>query len=653
MNPTEQRKMNAPNKEPKTDDKEAKMIEKMHQRFSKASQAVQGKHKQWAILDMFDRAEQWKDSELPPWVSKPVHNMIRFIRTVKRANLTGNVSAAHFAPLNPDHEDSVNLIQKAYKHVWSTQKVPMLIRRSVDRSILQGTSIAYVYSDDSFIGGEYYGENNPKNKLYQGEIRVKRIAAANFFPDPDADTLQDCKFCEVTVPTTLESVRSNKKFQNYAGSKLKKLVAGTNNDSTATGQIYKRDTDPFEGQQVSGDERTLLHIHYEYEFDENDNRKMNVTYYVEGYNFAVYREEDVKPGRFPFSVLYDEEEENDFWGTSTAMDILEKQKLINKTEQTVSIIATLNQNPQKIIARESGINGQDMARTGTMPGKVWTSNIEPSRSIFNIPVQDIPRGLIESAAGAKADIKDIAGLNEAYTGDSVGSLTTSTGVNSLIERATIRDKDKMKQIDAFVEDLSELIVLFILEKWTHKRPIINEKSSGEIEHHEWIPIKDIDHKNIQWYVKSDVYATAPTTIALRKQQANDLMQMQQQFQPNPPLITLEEWLKCQDYDNKEEILQRMRSDQEKIDQQKAADLASQLMQLMDAQRMALGQGQPYEAVNEQMTQQIQQILDSVSRKENSQGFQGESGDRNKDAQKPNQGPQGDTMAMANMQRGSL
>jgi hypothetical protein len=66
----------------------------------------------------------------------------------------------------------------------------------------------------------------------------------------------------------------------------------------------------------------------------------------------VYRIDDFKPSIYPFAVLYDEEEDNSFWGTSTAMDMLENQKIINKTAQAASIIGTLHQNPQKVVLRE-------------------------------------------------------------------------------------------------------------------------------------------------------------------------------------------------------------------------------------------------------------------------------------------------------------
>lgn len=635
-------------------DEERQRISRYTERFSRANQATKANHDKWRVLDMFDRSEQWKDADLPPWVPKPVHNMIRYVRILKRANLASSIPAAHFVPLNEKHKALITRLQAAYKHVWDTEKVPYTIRRCIDRIYVQGTSIACVYSDESFIDGTYYGEGSPDNQMYQGIIKVKRFPNANFFPDPDAFTIEEATFIETTESTTMRAIKKNPKFRKYAGDKkMESLKNGSSAQSDdETGQVYNRNNNPFESLTADeSDERVSLHTHWEMTYDENGKKKLSVAYYLPGNDFELYRVENVKPAVFPFAVLYDEEEENDFWGTATAWDVLEKQKLINKTEQTASIIATLYQNPQKIVARESGINGQEMAKMGTKPGRVWTSNIEPSRAVHVLNPGDIPKGLFDIKDRNVADIKDYVGINEAYSGESIGSLTTSTGVNSLIERATIRDKDKMKQIDNFVSQLSNLIVLFILEKWKEKRPLVNIGPAGKVTHSEWEPIKDIDKENLRWLVHSDVYASAPTTQALKKQQADNLLQMQMQLQPDPAIITIEEWLNMQDFDNKPEILARMEKDRKKKEAREAEDFAAVAVQLSEQAQQLTAQGAAPEEVTKMLTEQAKKILDGNAKKEGQVGFGGaimEGSGRPKDAKEGPEAPKGDTGAMAMM-----
>lgn len=632
-------------------EKDAEKVKLMTQRFRKAEDAVSEKHRLWSELDMFDRGEQWKNASIPPWVAKPMTNYIRYIRTLKRANLASTVSKATFIPTNPQFQEQVSKLQQAYDHVWENENVSRTIRRVIDRMVLQGTALVYVYNEDSYVGGIYKDEYNPQNQLYSGKICVKQIPIFNFFPDPDAYELQKCKFIEITEIVTLAEVKNNPEFVKYCEEqgtikKLKDLqLNNLGTTESESGAILDRETNPLNnGMNIIGDEMVTLHCHWERKYTEEGTWRLDCYYYLKDVNFILLKRENVQPNSYPFAMCLDEQEENTIWGTSTIMDILENQKIINRTSQTAAIIGTLHQNPQKVVARESGINASDLARTGTLPGKVWTTNADPSNSIVNIKPPDIPKGLFELEDRMKNDIREIVGVNEAYTGNSVGSLTTSTGVNSLIERATIRDKDKMVQIDAFVEDLSHLIALTILYNWKDIRPLSITAENGEAMFAEFEPFDEWTAENLEWRVKSNVYAKAPTTQASRRQQADQLMQMQGQFQYNPPIITPEEWIQFQDFDMKEDILRRMEEDRQAMLQKQQQDVVGQITKAAKYAHELMMNGAPPEQLEQLIYQFASQLV---------QQQQPQSGTRPPDAPQEPQAPQGMTgqMAMANMAQG--
>lgn len=534
-------------------------------RFLLSKNYRRDKEKLWTELDTFDRGEQWKNQPMPPWIPKPVDNMIRFVRTLKRANLASAIPRPTFMPVHMDDFQSVQQFQIGHDHVWEEDRIERTIRRCIDRALLMGTAIAYVYEDDTHVGGKYYGKDDERNNLYQGAIRVRRFPITNFFPDPDAYRLEDCKWIETTEILPLNTIKNNPAFKEYCGKKnLDKLNSYYVDKDGGSGDIFHRDVHPTNNAgHINDDYLVTLHTHWERYLNEHGRWQLDVTYYLRNVPFALLKLEDVEPNEYPFAVLYDEEEEQDFWGTSECMSIMEAQKTINKADQTAAIIGILNQNPQKVVLRESGINAQDLARTGTLPGKVWVSNVPNPVEIIQPP--DIPKGLFELRDRIGANIKDRVGINEAYTGQSVGSLTTSTGVSDLIERATIRDKDKMIQIDEFIERISHLIVQFMVHKWKEERPMAVSGANGSTIHANWQPIMDPD--NFSWRVKVDTYAKAPTTQASRRQQADKLMQMQGQFQFSPAIITPEEWIMLQDFDNKDQILARMQQDRQMLQQQ--------------------------------------------------------------------------------------
>lgn len=611
-------------------EEEQRVVRKLHARFRRSQVERGPKEKMWTILDNFDRGEQWKELNMPPWVPKPVLNFIRLYRTLKRANLAAGIPRPTFEPVAPEDAEPVKRLQLAHDHVWHAENVPRTIRRCIDRALLMGTSIAMVYTDESFVGGKYYPDEpvpnplmpgqpmmgpdgqpimrpNPNTKLYQGQIKVKRIPIENFFGDPDAYRLEDMKWCEVTEIVPFLTIKNNPQFQKFAGDKLLQLKAPRpDSEAEASGEVYNRDYKISEGAgPEEGDEVVTLHMHFQRYLNEEGRWQMDVIYYLQNTDFILYRMDDVQPNEFPFAVYYDEEEEKDFYGTSLPMTgMLEEQKIVNKVQQVATVIGALHQNPQKVVQREAGINAQKLARSGNVPGQVWESNIPNPIEIIKPP--DIPRGLFELDERLKADMRDMAGLNEAYMGQSIGSLTTSSGVDSLIERATMRDRDKMIQIDEFVERISHLIVLNIVHKWQEERPISVPQPDGSSQFQTWQPFDEITAKNLEWRVKSNIYVKAPVTQASRRTQADKLMQMQGQFQFQPAIITPEEWIRMQEFDDAPTMLARMEADRQRMQQQQQMQASGVIQQqlLVLAQGIATQQVPP-EALQQMVAQLVQ------------------------------------------------
>jgi hypothetical protein len=274
------------------------------------------------------------------------------------------------------------------------------------------------------------------------------------------------------------------------------------------------------------------------------------------------------------------------------------------------------QNPQKIVSRESGLNPEEMARSGTLAGKVWVTNIDPKNSISLVDVPDIPRGNKELTDDLIALTKDFAGINEAYTGESVGSLTTSTGVSDLIGRATLRDKDKTLQINDFVETLSDLIVKFIIIHWQDERPMARTNSDQEMERGMYQPVKSkngefFDLDNLHYRVKVDIYAVSPASQEARKSQADKLMQIQAQTQANPPYIIPEEWVDLQDFPNKKKMIQRIKDDREKLQQQETQNAAQQMMLLFELQKQMESQGMAPDQIQASISQSVNELLQNI------------------------------------------
>lgn len=600
-------------------------ISKFYIRFTNSETAMIEKHKDWAEIDKFDRGEQWKDMPIPPWVPKPVTNLVRYVRTTKRANLASGISKPTFTPLHPDDVDTMHTLQLAHDHVWDTERVDRTVRLAIDRGELRGTSLAFVYSDDTYVGGKYFDDKDPKNELFMGEVKVKLWPIQNFFPDPDAYTLNTCKWIDTTEIVNLRDVKNNQTFIDYCekNGTLDKLQALSYSqldyDNDASGTIFERDYTPINSpRNVQGDEIITLHTHWERYF-KGGKWHLDVTYWLRNTDFFLLRLEDVQPNVYPFAIYYDEWEDNDLWGTSTTKDILENQKISSKLQQTMAILGVLHQNPQKVVLRESGINAQELARTGTLPGKVWSSNVPGEQAITIVKPLPIPPELMQLDDRTQANIEKMMGMNEAYMGQAPGSVTTSTGVGDLLERATIRDRDKMVNIDTFVEQISHLILLHILYKWKDPRPLLQLAPNGKSSFKKYEPFDEQTIENLSWRVRSDIYAQAPLTQSSRRQQATQMLQYQGQYQYQPTLITPMEFIREMQLQDGEEIIERMEQEKKQIDAQKAQDYAQMIMQVAQQLEQAKKQGLADPQAQQMALQAAQQLLGQRQQEDNKNG----------------------------------
>jgi hypothetical protein len=135
------------------------------------------------------------------------------------------------------------------------------------------------------------------------------------------------------------------------------------------------------------------------------------------------------------------------------------------------------------------------------------------------------------------------------------------------------------------------------------------------------------------------------TQASRREQADKLMNMQGQYQFNPPLITTEEYVKMQEFDNGFEIVQRMERDRQRMEKEKSQNMAQQISQLAQQLNEMLGSGMPPEQAQQQVQQMADDMLAKQQQAEMNNGISSQAGGA---SQQPNpvEAPNGNPNASA-------
>lgn len=636
---------------------EKKRVSVIMKRYEDAKQRRSVHDADWRELDEFYRGDQYKNlSGMPPWFPRPVTNMVHLAVTTKRAAFAVDNPQATLRPVAESERERVNELQQIFDWVWKRVKARNVVRDNIETSKLLGTAIAHVYWDENtgVLGGE--------DMHYTGEIRVTEIDPSNFFPDPNANRLEDCQFIHVVEKKPREWVES------IFNIKLK-----LNDQGNWT--IYDNDVDIYERadrfSDIGADKKLVaVHAHYEkywheepmtysipveeevprLEIDPETGEESTVAELDEESGMPVeatetevvgYREEPkmnpetgdvemvggfrykvtyvvgdqilrtidpLEPNMYPFAILYDYKQRKQFWGKSTASLIIDNQKIVNKVEGVAAQIATLMQNPQKIVHKMSGIRPAEAMKYSNAPGHTFYSNMDPARSMQYIQPPQLPPAVMQVAETAKQNIREVIGLNEAYMGQTVGSLQTSSGVDALIDRATLRDRDQMIEIEEYIESLSRLIIAFITTKYEDERwmRIIEDPTNPDATMY-FKRFIGTDFRDIDYDFEIDVSASAPISRQRRAQDAKDLIAYQGQYgQMFPtPLIEPEEFIDMADFQEKERIIKRMRAGRVQRNMDKIGPI---LDMFMDAYMQAIETGVAMDAgqlmeMAEQMLQQ--------------------------------------------------
>jgi hypothetical protein len=557
------------------------------ERFQKARRKRQHMETIWHELDAYDRNEQWElDGKLPPWIPKPVTNFVHLVKYTKRAALAMENPTGKLRPTHPATVQSVEMLDKAFQFTFEKIKARKVVRQNIETAKLLGTAIAQVYWDEQAegrMGTTVLG--SPQGALYEGEIKVKEIDPSCFYPSPNAFSIDDCEYIHIVERKPLEWIKKHPLFKEKAAN-----LKSQPDVPEERGEIYNRDY----GVESDG----LIDFHQHFEKIPNAEGGFNYAVTYLAGKTELHHIERLEPNRYPFAILYDFPQRQDFWAMSTCQFVLDNQKIINKIESILAMIATQMQNPQKVVDKSSGIDPKEVATFGNASGHVFVSNGDPSRAMTWQQPPQIPVALINLLANAKENIREITGLTEAYMGQTVGSLQTSSGVDSLIERATMRDRDQMYDIELYIEQLSSLVIDFMVTKYTEERMIRITRANPE--DYEFVSFVGSDYKDIEYDFFIDVSSKAPVTRLREAQEAKDLMNMQGQFAFEVPVITPQEYMKISNFTHADQLIQRMNRDEMNNEVQKLDQVFNMVLE-------ASQEGVPPQEVQQMMHAMWQQM----------------------------------------------
>ncbi len=546
--------------------------------WQKAREAIdyrrQAKDSLWIELDAFDRGEQWtQKGVMPSWIPRPSSNYINKVKRYKTGSLILENYLGELKPLAPENEPQIWMLQRFYEQLFDKLNVKYQLLDALRTSRLLGTGILYVGWDENYIGGT-------RGHLFQGEILVKEIEPSTFFIDPSAFDLEEAMYCGTFVRTTVDQLMADPSIEKKMKKKFKenRKMSGYGMQSEQDrGEIYaNRDYSSYQDHIVD-----LITYYHKVPLDEGGFR-IDVCTVADG--IKIKEVEGIMPNLFPFVILRQHKQRQDFWGISDAQLILPNVKMINKVQSIIGTLATLYQNPQKIVFEGAGIDPRIVSKYGNAFGLVFLSKSPDLQNVIrNVDVADIPLTLLNYIEFLKKDIEDFTGMTDFATGQNSRSVQTSGGINSMIQRSLVGDQDEFTLFEAFLEKLSYLLLQNAIEYYTDNRLVrMRDTSPNNDAEYEYVPFRADEFTDLGWDFSLDIVKKIKHNDQTRQETMRMLSEWQLQYSPQLQIVTPEDIVKAFDPPNRDAILERLIQDKKQKSYDTAAQVVQEVVQALDS-----------------------------------------------------------------------
>ena len=538
------------------------------------------------ILDAADHSDIWKtyNRKIPAHVQTPAHNPITIIKEATKASIMPTSFQGEFRALSLDAREVAEVCNKYFAMKWSAAGIDQINDEAGDYAFLHGTSGVLFGWNDNII--DYADVANYFNPSKNVQFQAKAWHPSNIFPDPSAETVEEMSYLYFAERKSKKFLKSIARFQeamyaienaNDAYGNLNSNVvpdSSKKNMSTTVTFItcYKR-VNRITKDPVSGEVKITP--------------KVDVIY-MAGKNILDISP-NIEPNIIPFVPLYDEKMPNNFWGISKCYKVLSMVITLNQLDSIEATHYFKNQNPAEFINSLAGLNVANYQNKRDNPDAAFTVNCDP-RIVQAFAVRpDLPKTIDGFRQYLLECIANVSGVDAAYLGRSYGSIQTTGGVSQAVDRATMRDNNRIKNIDRFIRKEIEIMCQFYMahgqaEKfYPQTNQILHDQTNNAEQVLEFDPTALIAREDIEINVTN----AAPRSNQSFEDAAMQLMEIQMKYNPSEhgyaDFITPEELINWMNIPKSQKhlIAERMRAQQENMKLEEYTAVISAFGQLVE------------------------------------------------------------------------
>lgn len=497
------------------------------------------------ILDAADHSDIWKiyNKKLPSYHQTPVNNPITVIKEATKASIIPTAYAGVFKPMTLDAKQIADTANRYMQMKWQAAGMDSINAQAGEYAFLHGTSgVLFGWNQNIIDATDYAGYFNQSKKA---QIQAKALHPSNLFPDPGAASIEEAQFLYIAERKTKQFLKQIARFANaistieYSSQNIGQpdtnyiLDEGKTSSNnvvtfiTAYKRVMRLKPDPITGEQKLSPCVDIIYMAGRHILDIS---------------------KSIQPSVIPFIPLYDEEVPNNFWGISKCYKVLSLVLSLNEIDSIQATSIIKNQNPAQFINASSGLNVAEYQRKKENPDRAFTVNGDPTRVVYTENRPEVSKDLLQFREYLIRSIQEVSGVDQIYLGSSFGSIQTTGGVQQAVNRSTMRDSVRIKNIDVFVRREIELMLQFYLANLKNPESFYAKQNTSHDEmgvQMQFDPMQLIGREDIEIVVEN----AAPRTTASYEEAAMKLMELEMKYVPSekgyPSIITPEEviqWL---------------------------------------------------------------------------------------------------------------
>lgn len=531
-------------------------IDKLYADYNQTKARYVRAHRKVQLLDQIYQGELWRaiGAQFPSYQILPDTNDVAYVTNNMVASIYSVSKSADILPTSDEDVQIVETLNVSMQHEWNVSQIPQAQRMAGHNAALFNLGITQFGWDESLTSNLI---------MSHGGVKVRDVHPLKFMRDPFAPNFEEAAFCFVTDRFHETYFQDSQLYRDA----FKEMQDGETNNKFGTvipNPWTPSDTiRPLQFPGGSNDNYYTLVIAW---YKINTPKGVVIDeYHTIGGSFLLHAKHNIQPNIFPFALLYCNNPMGDLIGNSEPARIVSNSMVCNIMDSENLTNAYRKMHPPKFISTQSQINVNSFAKHSNDPDYTFVVAGDATKALHYAEFPQIDQQGLSITTRLKQDIERVSSVDGRYTGRNTGSITTTGGMQEMIDRMTLIDVPRIDRFEDYSKKSTE-IVLKNLIYFAPKRKYLKNKANNNLKTSSWV-VQEIDFPSLHGKAKDAVFSyqihissDLPKNRQRNADLANMLIEKQMQYQQagmNVELITPEEWLRYQDLPNKEMMLERM------------------------------------------------------------------------------------------------